>query len=65
MAQLYLFEQSPEDKLRMEFDDVKRSCDKVRKGQFARIGEISKVVISLQQKIEHLEHQMMVWSQCK
>lgn len=48
-------EESRIDALEASFDKVKQSCDKVRKGQFAKIGELNKKIEDLEQRLAILE----------
>jgi hypothetical protein len=53
--QLLLFEEPLEIKLLREIKEVKQSLDKVRKGQFAKIGDIKKSVMEIMPRIEIIE----------
>lgn len=56
MIQLDFFEEkSAEDSLREEFRAVKASADKVRKGIYAKHGELAKQYLELNQRLEILE----------
>jgi hypothetical protein len=41
--QLMLIEETPEDKIRREIQELRESQDKVRKSQFAKIGNLQKL----------------------
>ena len=48
-------EESRVDALEKSFERVRDSCDKVRKGQFAKIGELNKKITDLEQRLAILE----------
>ena len=50
--QLLLFEESLEGKLLREVRELKESLNKVRKGQFAKIGELKKMYQSVYDDLE-------------
>lgn len=41
--------------LEKSFEEVKLSCDKVRKSQFAKIGELNKKILDLESRLAILE----------
>lgn len=43
MNQMLLFEEPIENKLRKEIQDLKECIDRIRKGQFAKLGELKKM----------------------
>jgi len=56
--QLDLFkslEQCEIDHLRLEMIAVKQSSDKVRRGLFAKNGELTKRILELEDRIQHIE----------
>lgn len=55
--QLSLFPEENEESfiLRKEIEEIALSCDKVRKGLFARHNELAKMYIELHQRLEILE----------
>lgn len=55
MEQLLLFPETREDKLEREMADLKKSCEKVRKGQFAKIGELTKMYYETKYELETLK----------
>lgn len=52
MKQLLLFEESLEGKLLREVSELKESLNKIRKGQFAKIGELTKKYNDLRQEFD-------------
>lgn len=48
-------EESRMDSLEKSFAIVKESCDKVRKGQFARIGELKKLIMDIESRLNVIE----------
>ncbi len=48
-------EESRMDALEKSFAIVKESCDKVRKGQFARIGELKKLIMDIDERLGIIE----------
>ena len=52
MEQMLLFEETLEMKLIRETRELKESVDKIRKGQFAKIGELRKMYMSLLEDVE-------------
>jgi hypothetical protein len=52
IQQLLLFEEPLEGKLLREVRELKESVSKIRKGQFAKIGELRKMYMELQADIE-------------
>ena len=55
VIQLDFFEEPDMSALKAEFAEVKASCDRVRKKQFAEIGEIKKVMNDLVTRLEIIE----------
>ena len=53
--QLLLFEEPLEGKLLREVRELKESVNKIRKGQFAKIGELNKKYIALSEDMELLK----------
>ncbi len=53
--QLLLFELTPEEKLRQEFNALKESSERVRKGQFAKIGSAQKQINDMKERLDILE----------
>ncbi len=56
--QLDLFkspEESRMDELEKSFAIVKESCNKVRKGQYAKIGELKKILIDMENRLSLIE----------
>ena len=53
--QLDFFEETEISALKADFKEVKDSCDRVRKKQFAEIGKLTKVVNDLVERLEILE----------
>ena len=55
MEQLLLFEESLEGKLLREVKELKESVNKIRKGQFAKIGELGKICRDLSERMDIIE----------
>ncbi len=55
MEQLLLFSETDEDKLRREVSQLREQCDKIRKGQFAKIGELTRMYLELQHEFNVLK----------
>jgi len=58
MEQLLLFEESLEGKLLREVAELKESINRVRKGQFAKIGELNKICKELSLRLDTIEEGM-------
>lgn len=55
VIQLDFFEETDMSVLKAEFATVKESCNRVRKKQFAEIGELKKIVNDLAARLEIIE----------
>ena len=55
MKQLDLFPESVEDELRREMKLLKAQCDKLRKSQFARLGEMLKLYSETRLELQELK----------
>jgi predicted nuclease with TOPRIM domain len=55
IEQLLLFDLTPQEKLRQDFDALKESTEKVRKGQFAKISANQKQINDVKERLEILE----------
>lgn len=55
MEQLLLFTETKEEKLTREVQELREACDRVRKGQFAKIGQLKKDVTELQRELDILK----------
>lgn len=55
LIQLDFFEETEISELKAEFQEVKDSCTRVRKKQFAEIGELKKVIGDLVARLEIIE----------
>lgn len=55
VIQLDLFEDDEMSALKAEFAEVKESCNRVRKKQFAEIGELKKVMNDLTARLDIIE----------
>ena len=55
MDQLLLFEASKEERLEREITRLRDQCEKVRKGQYAKIGALTKCYEALQHELETLK----------
>jgi len=53
--QILLFEETKEEKLEREVEELKKQCDKVRKSQFAKIGELAKMCYDVQKEVDDLK----------
>lgn len=53
--QLLLFEETTEEKLLRKMNELKDSQDKVRKGQFAKIGSNTKEISNIKERLDILE----------
>lgn len=58
MIQLELFEQDEITILRHKFNDLRDSTDRVRKGQFAKLGDLQKKYDDLLNRMEILERNL-------
>ena len=50
--QLLIFEEKPEKKLQREVDELHAKYDKLRKGQYARLNELSKMFKEAKEDID-------------
>lgn len=55
MEQLLLFEESREERLEREIKQLREQCEKVRKGQFAKIGELKKLYLDTHHELQVLK----------
>lgn len=55
MKQLLLFQESAEERLTRQVEELKKALDKQRKSQFAKIGAVNKMASDALRKIEFLE----------
>ncbi len=55
LIQLDFFEETDISILKAEFAEVKESCNRVRKKQFAEIGELKKIVNDIAARINIIE----------
>lgn len=55
VVQLDFFEEPEISRIKAEFLEVKDSCNRVRKKQFAEIGELKKTVKELTARLEIIE----------
>jgi hypothetical protein len=53
--QLYLFEESKEERLTREVQKLREQCENVRKGQFAKIADLMKVINETKTELEMLK----------
>ena len=58
VIQLDFFEETEMSALKAEFEDVKDSCNRVRKKQFAEIGKLTKVINELVERLDVLERKI-------
>jgi hypothetical protein len=54
-TQLYLFEETREDKIESEVKDIRSQCNKLRKSFFARHHELEKMILDLRKELESLK----------
>ena len=59
-AQLDLFTDSETELLRFEIEELRKAQANMRRGLFARFGELSKLVLSQQLEIETLKESKML-----
>jgi hypothetical protein len=59
MEQLLLIQESREDRLEREVKQLREQCEKIRKSQYAKIGELNKLYFAL-----HHEYQTLKLSIC-
>lgn len=59
MEQLLLIPESREERLEREVQQLREQCDKIRKSQYAKIGELKKMYFDL-----HHEYQTLRLSIC-
>lgn len=55
MEQLLLFEDSKEERLEREVKKLRDQCEKIRKGQYAKIGELKKLYLDTKHEIDTLK----------
>lgn len=55
VVQLDFFEEEEMSVLKAEFREVKDSCARVRRKQFAEIGELKRIVLDLVDRLEVIE----------
>lgn len=55
VIQLDFFEETEISALKADFEEVKESCNRVRKKQFAEIGKLTKTVNELVERLDILE----------
>ena len=53
--QLLLFQESREERIEREMISLKAQCDRIRKSQFAKIGELNKKYLDTQHELETLK----------
>jgi len=54
-TQLLFFEETEQDSLRREMKEVKASLDRIRKGQYAKIGQLAKMYQETHHELETLK----------
>jgi len=57
-TQIPLFEEPLEERLEREMNDLKEQCDKVRKGQFAKINKLEGNLKEVRAELEFLKEQI-------
>lgn len=55
-VQLMFFEETCEEKLMNEIKDLRESINRIRKGQFAKIGELNRLYLETKHELETLKH---------
>lgn len=55
VIQLDFFQDDEISTLKADFEEVKESCNRVRKKQFAEIGKLTKIVNELVERLDILE----------
>lgn len=55
MLQLDLFPQDENDIMRLEINKIRESTDKVRRGLFARHGELAKLYLDVNERLSIIE----------
>lgn len=58
MEQLFFLEETTEEKLIKEVEKLKLQCERVRKGQFAKISELRKLYDETKHELEILKEAM-------
>ncbi len=53
--QLSLFPEDPQEKLFREMQDLRKQCERVRKSQFAKIAELTKLYHETKHELETLK----------
>lgn len=67
-VQLLLFpeiEKSEVQLLRDEVERLQQTCDKVRKGQYAKLGDTTKLILEIKYELETLKRDMIRYTQTK
>ena len=64
IEQLLLWEKTEEEKIREDFEKLKTMCDKMRKSQFAKIGELKKQMDDFQWQLDEMKHMFYVLEKC-
>ncbi len=57
-TQLLFFEETEQDVLRREMQEIRQSLDKIRKGQYAKIGQLAKMYQETHHELETLKAAM-------
>lgn len=55
MEQLLLFQESREEKLEREVKNIREHCEKVRKSQYAKLGELKKLYLENKYELDTLK----------
>ncbi len=58
IEQLLLFQESREERLEREVKNLRDQCEKVRKSQYAKLGELKKLYIDQKYEIDTLKAAM-------
>jgi len=63
--QLLLFQETKEERLEKEIRNLRDSLEKVRKGQFAKIGELTRMYQETRHELETLKVAMCSFTTCR
>lgn len=58
MQQLLFFEETKEEKMMREIKELRDQCERVRKGQYAKIGQLAKMYQETKHELETLKSAM-------
>ncbi len=52
MEQLFLFQESKDEKLQREMQNLKDQCERIRKSQYAKIGRLNKLYDEIKYELD-------------